>query len=639
VPPPANGSGPSSPWRRALAAAAWVALFAAMVGIAAFAGRAPGDEVEALSYSALRRRVDAGQVTSVTVGADGGVEGELTGGRSFRSQLPAAAGAELVDELVAAGVDVEAEPEVGTPWWAFLVGLLPYVVIFAALLWFVRRRAGPASGAMGFGRSKAKLIDEQRPATTFGDVAGYEGVKDELSEIVDYLRNPARYHEAGAVGPGGVLMVGPPGTGKTHIARAVAGESDVPFFSVTGSSFVELFVGVGAARVRDLFEQARAKSPAIVFIDEIDAIGGRRGGSQFGSNDEREQTLNQLLSEMDGFDAAEGVVVLAATNRPDVLDPALLRPGRFDRQVVVPLPNQEERRAILAVHGRGKTLRPDVDLAQVARATPGFSGADLKNLMNEAAIVAVRDQRVVIEPADFDAARDRIVLGRRERGTVLLAEERHLVAVHEAGHAVVAAASRHADPVAKVSILPTGAALGMTQQVPLDERHLYTEAHLLDALAVRLAGRAAEGLVAGVRSSGASDDLAQATALATKMVRELGLSDRIGPVSWSEGGDDYLGPRHHRRTCSERTSQAIDEEVTALLRQAEARATELLGRHRPALEALVALLAEAEVVDGSDVYRLLGTSAPDGLGPIEPPESELAGDDVAGPAAVAPAGR
>ena len=342
-------------------------------------------------------------------------------------------------------------------------------------------------GILGVGRSRAKVFDEERPSTTFTDVAGYDGAKSEISEVVDFLRNPDRYARAGAVVPRGVLMVGPPGTGKTLLARAVAGEAQVPFFSVTGSSFVEMFVGVGAARVRDLFAEARKRSPAIIFIDEIDAIGQRRAGQgAVVSNDEREQTLNQLLAEMDGFDPTMGIVVLGATNRPEVLDPALLRPGRFDRQVTIPLPNVSEREAILRVHSRGKKLAPNVNLDVVARGTPGFSGADLANLANEAAIFAVRDNRDVVTAADFEAARDRIILGRREGSNVLLPEEKHAVAVHESGHALVAALSEHADPVAKVTILPAGQTLGVTEQLPLIERHMYG-----GGLPVRLARRPA----------------------------------------------------------------------------------------------------------------------------------------------------
>ena len=418
-------------------------------------------------------------------------------------------------------------------------------------------------------------------------------------------------------------MVGPPGTGKTLLARAVAGEAKVPFFSVAGSSFVELFVGVGAARVRDLFAEARKRAPAIVFVDEIDAIGARRSGAgAFASNDEREQTLNQLLSEMDGFDPVMGIVVLAATNRPEVLDPALLRPGRFDRQVTIPLPNLVERAAILEVHCRDKRLAPDVDLQTLARATPGFSGADLANLTNEAAIAAVRAGREVITAADFDAARDRLILGRREDSNVLLPEEKHAVAVHESGHALVAALSEHADPVAKVTILPAGQALGVTEQLPLVERHLYGEDYLMDSLAVRLGGRAAEVVVLGQGSTGAANDLAGATDLATRMVREFGLSDSVGPVGYPSGGSMFLNGgagELSSRPFAEATQAAIDKEVSRLLRQAEARATQLLSDHRRQLDRLVDLVLEWETIDGAQVYGIIGRPVPTQQGQIVAP--------------------
>jgi cell division protease FtsH len=415
-------------------------------------------------------------------------------------------------------------------------------------------------------------------------------------------------------------MVGPPGTGKTLMARAVAGEAEVPFLALTGSSFVEMFVGVGASRVRDLFADARKRAPSIIFIDEIDAIGGKRGGGiGFGGNDEREQTLNQMLAEMDGFDPATGVVVIAATNRPEALDPALLRPGRFDRTVEIPLPNLAERRAILTVHGRDVHLGPDVDLDIVARGTPGFSGADLANLVNEAAVHAVRDDRSVVDAADFDAARDRLLLGRRDGSNALLPEEKHSVAVHETGHALVAVLSPHADPVAKVTILPAGQALGVTEQLPETERHLYPESYLLDSLAVRLGGRAAEVLVLGEASTGASNDLAGATQLATRMVREWGLSARLGPIGYSTDGPGYLGESGlTNRPYAEATQRAIDEEVSALLRHAEERATELLVTHRAELDRTVELLLERETIDGDDLMAIVDPGRAGGRVPSLP---------------------
>jgi cell division protease FtsH len=473
---------------------------------------------------------------------------------------------------------------------------------------------------MGIGGSKAKLYDEDRPRTRFSDVAGYDGAKREVAEVVDFLSRPERYTRAGAIGPRGVLMVGPPGTGKTLMARAVAGEAEVPFLALTGSSFVEMFVGVGAKRVRDLFADARKRAPAIVFIDEIDAIGQRRGGSIV-SNDEREQTLNQLLAEMDGFDPSTGVVILAATNRPEVLDAALLRPGRFDRQVEIPLPNQAERTAILSVHARDKQLAPDVDFGAVSRGTPGFSGADLANLLNEAAIVAVRHDRDVISAHDLDEARDRILLGRRDASNALLPDEKHAVAVHEAGHALVALLSEHADPVAKITILPAGRALGVTEQLPADEKHLYSESYLLASLDVRLGGRASEILVLGEASTGASNDLAGATGLAVHMVRDWGLSPRLGPIGFSSEGPGYLDGQQQfqSRQYSEGTQQVIDEEVSRLLGEAEIRATTVLREHRPALDDLIALLLERETIDGEELRAVVAGAKPGAPAPAPAP--------------------
>ena len=449
----------------------------------------------------------------------------------------------------------------------------------------------------------------------FADVAGYEAAKREVSEVVDFLKHPERYAGAGATGPRGVLMVGPPGTGKTLLARAVAGEAEVPFFALSGSSFVELFVGVGASRARAVFADARKRAPSIIFIDEIDAIGQRRGGSVF-SNDEREQTLNQLLAEMDGFDVTAGVVVMAATNRPEILDPALLRPGRFDRQVEIPLPNQSERTAILSTHARSRHLAADVDLQAVARGTPSFSGADLANLINEGAIVAVRDDRDVIVANDLDEARDRILLGPRELSNALLPGEQRAVAIHEAGHALVALCSEHADPVAKVTILPAGRSLGLTQQLPTDERHLYSESYLHDSLAVRLGGRAAELLVLGEASTGAASDLAGATELATRMVRDWGFSTRLGPVGFGSEGPAYLGHQPTEgRPYAEGTQLVIDEEVSRILSEAGERAHSILSERRASLDTVIDLLLEKETISGVELMDVVRRSV-DGAEPV-----------------------
>jgi cell division protease FtsH len=567
-----------------------------------------------LTYSQFLSDVHGSKVKTITIPQSGGSStGTLKDGTNYTVVIPPQAGASLLTQLESAGVQTSStapSPGFGSELLSWLLILAPFLLFGWFWMRLSRGASGQLQGVLGAGRSRAKVFDEERPSTTFADVAGYDGAKSEISEVVDFLRTPERYSRAGAMVPHGVLMVGPPGTGKTLLARAVAGEAHVPFFSVTGSSFVEMFVGVGAARVRDLFSEARKRAPAIIFIDEVDAIGQRRAGQgAVVANDEREQTLNQLLAEMDGFEPAAGVVVLAATNRPEVLDPALLRPGRFDRQVTIPLPNVTERGAILAVHVRGKKLASDVDLNAVARGTPGFSGADLANLANEAAIFAVRDDRDVVRAIDFDAARDRIILGRREGSNVLLPEEKHAVAVHESGHALVAALSEHADPVAKVTILPAGQTLGVTEQLPLVERHMYGEDYLLDSLAVRLGGRAAELVVLGQGSTGAGNDLAGATDLATKMVREFGMSTVLGPVGYPEGGSVFLGgggPGMSSRPYAEATQAAIDGEVSKLLRQAEDRSVELLKAHRPELGALVDLLLERETVDGTDVYRIAG---------------------------------
>jgi len=570
-----------------------------------------------LSYTEFLAKVSSHQVKTVTLNSDGDASGTLASGSTYHTVIPSQAGQTFLDQLQSANVEITATtpgPSFGSEVLTWLLLLSPFLLFGWLWMRLSRGAGGQLQSVLGAGRSRAKVFDAERPQTRFSDVAGYDGAKAEIAEVVDFLRHPDRYRRAGATPPRGVLMIGPPGTGKTLIARAVAGEAEVPFFSVAGSSFVELFVGVGASRVRDLFSEARKRAPVIIFIDELDAIGQRRAGAgAVVSNDEREQTLNQLLTEMDGFDPVEGIVVLAATNRPEVLDPALLRPGRFDRQITIPLPTLAERTAILTVHCRGKHLDPGVDLDVVARGTPGFSGADLANLANEAAIFAVREGRDVITAADFDAARDRIILGRREGSNVLLPEEKHAVAVHEAGHALVAALSPLADPVAKVTILPAGQALGVTEQLPLVERHLHGEDYLNQALAVRMGGRAAELVEFGQGSTGAANDLASATDLAVKMVREFGLSQEIGPVGYPEGGSVFLGaggPGMSSRPFAEATQAAIDSEVARLLREAEERAVSLLRDHRAQLGTLVSLLLEQETVDGGAVYQVLGLPSP-----------------------------
>src|SRR5580704_4081729 len=609
--PGPTGHAHPAPWRRWLLPAAVTASFVTLLVLPR--GAVPGT---VLSYTRFLADVGAGTVRAVTIGPSGQVTGILAGGQPFTTTIPVALGGNgLAGDLATHHVQVTATAAMPSSLSAVLIGLLPLLLLTGGLLFFAirnaRRQVGALGGMGGLGgvtRAKTQVIDAERPVTRFTDVAGYPAVKAEIGEIVDYLRDPARYHAAGARGPRGVLMAGPPGTGKTLLARAVAGEAHVPFLSISGSSFVEMFVGVGAARVRDLFEQARTRAPAIVFIDEIDALGARRGHGGFAGNDEREQTLNQLLGEMDGFDQSDSVVVLAATNRPDALDPALRRPGRFDREVLVPLPNRAERRAILASHSRGKAPGPDVDLDQIAAATPGFSGADLANLVNEAALTAVRSGRITLTTADFTSARDRVLLGARDSTVTLTLDELATVAVHEAGHALVAALSPHADPVSRVTVLGAGHALGLTELLPADDRRLYGESYLADTLAVRLGGRAAERLVRGEASTGAADDLASATGLATQMVREFGLSETIGPVSYSSqpGGHPALAPRGY----SEQTQWLLDQEIAALLTTAETRARELLTRHIEALNLLTSALLEQETITGDQVRALLQATSP-----------------------------
>ena len=564
------------------------------------------DKVE---YSTFMAQVREGHVDSIEVdNTNGSISGDKKDGSEFRTTGPLEGGLPEADLAVLRdnGVDVSYK----TPQPGFLASLLPFLIpvgIFVAFFWFMQRRAqSQMGGIMSIGRSRAKTYSTERPGTTFADVAGYEGVKQDIKEVVDFLKTPERFREIGARIPKGVLLVGPPGTGKTLIARAVAGEAGVPFLSVTGSDFMEMFVGVGASRVRDLFASAKKLGRAIIFVDEIDSIGRKRGAGLGGGHDEREQTLNQMLSEMDGFEATEGIVMIAATNRPDILDSALLRPGRFDRQVVVPLPELSEREAILRVHAKSKRLATDVELEVVARGTPGMSGADLANLVNEAALFAVRAGEDQIYMRHFEMARDRVLMGQRRESMALADREKEVIAYHEAGHAVAAAVLPNADPVHKVTILPMGMALGVTQQLPLDERHIYRQDYIEDSLVVRMGGRIAEELVFGVISTGANNDLVGSTELARKMVREWGMSSRVGPMAWGSQGAVFLGDDlMHTRDYSDETARVIDEEVERILRDQEDRCREVLQEHRNGLDLVARSLLEHETIDGSEVYRLV----------------------------------
>jgi len=584
-----------------------IALFVLVIGVLVLPSLFSGQPRSELTYNQLIRRAGEGQVAEAVANNDTGrITGELKDGTRFEVKGPVSL-PDPVEAVLREKVDkLEFENTEPSLIGSLLPFLFPVIVIIGLMMWMSRRAQGQMTGLMSIGRSRAKVYTTERPQTTFNDVAGYEGVKQEIREVVDFLRSPGRFKEIGARIPKGVLLVGPPGTGKTLLARAVAGEAGVPFMSVTGSDFMEMFVGVGASRVRDLFQTARKQAPAIIFVDEVDSIGRKRGAGLGGGHDEREQTLNQMLSEMDGFETTEGIVMMAATNRPDILDPALLRPGRFDRQIVVPLPDLEERLPILRVHCRDKKIGPDVDLEIVARGTPGMSGADLANLVNEAALHAVRRGSEAVHMDDFEAARDRVIMGQRRESLALSDDEKERVAYHEAGHAVLAYVLPHADPVHKVTILPTGMALGVTQQLPMEERHIYPREYVEDTLAVRMGGRVAELLVYGTLSTGANNDLVGNTELARKMVREWGMSERIGPMAWGSQGMVFLGEDlMHTRDYSDVTQHAIDEEVERILREQEERAMRELRKYRRGLDGVARALLEAETVDGAEVGRLV----------------------------------
>jgi len=583
-----------------------IAIVAFVLGILLIPSLFTTKTVKTISYSSLIHDARTSKVVSASINnASGVVTGQLSDGTNYVANGPAPAIADEVNALRTNNVNVTfANPS------SFASTFLPYLIwilIFVGFFVFANRQAkGQMNGMMSVGRSKAKQFNQDRPKTTFVDVAGYLGVKQEISEVVEFLKTPTRYKEIGAMIPKGILLVGPPGTGKTMLARAVAGEAGVPFFSVSGSDFMEMFVGVGASRVRDLFATARKQSPAIVFIDEIDSIGRKRGAGVGGGHDEREQTLNQLLSEMDGFDPSEGVVVIAATNRPDVLDTALLRPGRFDRQIVVPLPDLEERLPILLIHSKGKPLDPTVDMEMVARGTPGMSGADLANLVNEAALHAVRRGSSSISMEDFESARDRVMMGQQRDTMVLMDDERERIAYHESGHALLAYVLDKTDPLHKITIIPRGMALGVTMTLPEEDRHIMARQHLEDSLCMRMGGRVAELLIYGDLSTGASDDLQRNTELARRMVREWGMSKEIGPMAWGSNNQVFLGEDlMHTRDYSDHTSQVIDDEVERILREQEARAIEVLTLHRRGLEALTHALLEHETIDGETAARII----------------------------------
>ena len=569
--------------------------------------------VQEIPYSKFIEDVNSGNVRSVTISGRNisGVYGSQ-GGR-FETYAPE--DPNLVTKLEEQGVTIEAKPpSEGSALGSFLFTWLPMFVILGVWIFFMRQMQGSSGKAMGFGKSKAKLLTEHSGRVTFEDVAGVDEAKSDLEEIVEFLRNPQKFQRLGGKIPHGVLLVGPPGTGKTLLARSVAGEANVPFFTISGSDFVEMFVGVGASRVRDMFEQAKKNAPCIIFIDEIDAVGRHRGAGLGGGNDEREQTLNQLLVEMDGFEANEGIILIAATNRPDVLDPALLRPGRFDRQVVVPNPDIIGREKILKVHVRKVPLAPNVDLKVVARGTPGFSGADLMNLVNESALLAARRNKRLVTMAEFEDAKDKVMMGAERRNTAMTEEEKQLTAYHEAGHAIVAINVEEADPVHKATIIPRGRALGMVMQLPEGDRYSMSFKWMVARLAIMMGGRVAEELKFGKENitSGAASDIEQATKLARAMITQWGFSDELGYVSYGENQQEvFLGHSvAQQKNVSESTAQKIDQEIRRLIDEAYAEARGILTKKKKDWIKLAEGLLEYETLSGKEIEELLAGKAP-----------------------------
>ncbi len=560
-----------------------------------------------VAYSDFLNDVQSGQVTDVAIQGNT-IKGHYRDGAGFATYAPSDPG--LVGRLTERGVRVQAmPPEENSTLMQILISWFPMLLLIGVWIFFMRQMQSGGGKAMGFGKSKARLLTERHGRVTFEDVAGIEEAKTELEEIVEFLRDPQKFQRLGGKIPKGCLLVGPPGTGKTLLARAIAGEANVPFFTISGSDFVEMFVGVGASRVRDMFEQAKKNAPCIIFIDEIDAVGRHRGAGLGGGNDEREQTLNQLLVEMDGFEANEGVILIAATNRPDVLDPALLRPGRFDRQIVVPNPDILGREKILRVHMRKVPLAPDVDPKIVARGTPGFSGADLANLVNEAALLAARRNKRVVTMADFEAAKDKVMMGAERRSMVMGEEEKRLTAFHEAGHALVSLFMPKCDPLHKVTIIPRGRALGVTMSLPEKDRLSVSKLELESRLAMMFGGRIAEEIVFGRENvtTGASNDIQQATGLARRMVTEWGMSDKLGRLRYSDNEEEvFLGHSvTQRKNVSDATAKLIDEEVRRIIDEAEQNALRILTEHRDDLEKVSLALLEYETLSGDEVKALL----------------------------------
>jgi len=558
-----------------------------------------------LIFSEFMNKVEAGEVSEVTIkGSD--VHGKMADGTVFKTYVPE--DPEVLPTLRKKGVRIIVKPADANPWYMnALLSWLPMLLFIGVWIFFMRQMQGGGAKALTFGKSRARLLSEKQNKVTFADVAGVDEAKEELQEIIDFLKNPQKFQKLGGRIPKGVLLVGPPGTGKTLLARAIAGEANVPFFTISGSDFVEMFVGVGASRVRDLFDQGKKHAPCIIFMDEIDAVGRHRGAGLGGGHDEREQTLNQLLVEMDGFESNEGVILIAATNRPDVLDPALLRPGRFDRQVIVPRPDVKGREGILRVHTQKITLSEDVDIQVLARGTPGFSGADLANLVNEAALLAARQNKKKVEMEDFESAKDKVLLGVERKSMIISEKEKRATAYHEAGHALVAKLLPGTDPIHKVTIIPRGRALGVTQQLPIDEKHNYPREYLINEIAIMMGGRVAEELVLDSITTGAGNDIERATELARKMVCEWGMSDRLGPLTFGRREEMIFLGREiaQHQDYSEQTAVEIDQEVRRLVMENYERAKSIITSRVQTLHNLAAALLEREVLDGAEIEEIL----------------------------------
>ena len=567
-----------------------------------FQANAPAKEE--IVFSDFLKKVEVGEVREVTIRGNA-VSGRLSDGSAFRTytvDYP-----DFVKVLRDRGVRIIVKPPDNNPWYAVLLQWIPMLLFIGVWIFFMRQMQGGGAKALSFGKARARLVSEKQNKVTFQDVAGVDEAKEELKEIIDFLKDPQKFQKLGGKIPKGVLLVGPPGTGKTLLAKAIAGEANVPFFSISGSDFVEMFVGVGASRVRDLFEQGKKHAPCIIFMDEIDAVGRHRGAGLGGGHDEREQTLNQLLVEMDGFETNDGVILIAATNRPDVLDPALLRPGRFDRQVVVPRPDVKGREEILKVHSRRIPLATDVELKVLARGTPGFSGADLANLVNEAALLAARQNKKSVEMPDFENAKDKVMMGVERRSMIISEDEKRTIAYHEAGHTLVADFLPGTDPVHKVTIIPRGRALGLTQQLPTDDKYNYSKDYLVNRITILLGGRAAEEVVLGQQTTGAGDDLEKATEMARRMVCEWGMSEKLGPLTFGKNEEHiFLGREFARhKDYSEDTAMLIDSEIRRIVTDCASKARQILEENLERLHALAHALLERESLDGEEIARIL----------------------------------